>query len=319
MKKTSSTPLLYLLPLLLVIGTVFLILIKTPSTPPIVSLTTESSTESESESKPSESTSDPLSDRAELTAASPDTTPPDPLLPETEVCRETSAETAIPEPEATETEAAEAQCPETTAAVTDAPPEADPSPSVIRVYINQGRNPAHAAWETGAYHNDIYESDITFGVGLALARLLKADPRFEVKLSRPTPETVLGQDGASALREPIEEANAWRADYLISLYSSISQDGDISGIDAVVGYHKDEAYALADTLLTSLSETVGLPSRGIAISSNHTAIKRALCPSVILNLGYISHPRDASLLTSSPEAFARGIYAGLQSFCEERK
>ena len=60
----------------------------------------------------------------------------------------------------------------------------------IRIFIDQGHNPSGP--NTGAEGNGLIEQDITYAVGLYLAELLSADPRFEVRLSRTSPGEILG-------------------------------------------------------------------------------------------------------------------------------
>ena len=56
----------------------------------------------------------------------------------------------------------------------------------IKIYIDQGHNPSGP--NTGAEGFGLKEQDITYQVGKELAELLRADDRFEVRLSRNTPE-----------------------------------------------------------------------------------------------------------------------------------
>ena len=44
-----------------------------------------------------------------------------------------------------------------------------------------------------------------------------------------------------------------------------------------------------------------------------TYIPRAL-PAVLVELGFITNPEDAELMSGSPQLFARGIYAGLLKY-----
>ena len=60
----------------------------------------------------------------------------------------------------------------------------------IKIYIDQGHNPQNP--NAGAEGNGLREQDIVYEVGVRLAALLRANPNFEVRLSRPTPETTVG-------------------------------------------------------------------------------------------------------------------------------
>lgn len=82
----------------------------------------------------------------------------------------------------------------------------------IRIFIDQGHNPS--GHNAGAEGNGLREQDVTYNVGIYLASLLNDDVRFQARVSRPTPETVLGIDNATSLQERVNMANSWPADYL---------------------------------------------------------------------------------------------------------
>lgn len=81
----------------------------------------------------------------------------------------------------------------------------------IRIFIDQGHNPSGV--NAGAEGNGLREQDVTYNVGIYLANLLNDDPRFTARVSRPTPETVLGTSNATSLQARVNMANSWPADY----------------------------------------------------------------------------------------------------------
>ena len=80
----------------------------------------------------------------------------------------------------------------------------------IKIYVDQGHNPRD--FNTGAEGNGYFEQDITYDIGVRLAALLRANPNFEVKLSRPESDTVLGYSNATSLSARTRDANMWGAD-----------------------------------------------------------------------------------------------------------
>ena len=76
----------------------------------------------------------------------------------------------------------------------------------IKIFVDQGHNPSGP--NTGAEGSGLLEQDVTYAVGVYLADLLRADPRFEVRLSRSTPEEILGTSNATSLAERVRLANA---------------------------------------------------------------------------------------------------------------
>ena len=90
----------------------------------------------------------------------------------------------------------------------------------IKIYIDQGHNPENP--NAGAEGNGLLEQNITYRVGKELAGLLQANPNYEVKLSRPTPDTSLGSSNSTSLRARVDDANAWGADYFIRIHTNAS-------------------------------------------------------------------------------------------------
>ena len=73
---------------------------------------------------------------------------------------------------------------------------------------------------TGAEGNGLREQDVTYAVGTYLAKLLEQDPRFQVRVSRPTPETILGNSNLTSLQERVYLANSWPANYFVSIHAN---------------------------------------------------------------------------------------------------
>lgn len=182
----------------------------------------------------------------------------------------------------------------------------------IRIYIDQGHNPESP--NAGAEGNGLREQDLVFRIGVALAGLLDADPDFEARLSRPTPETQLGTSNASSLRVRVEEANAFGADLFLSLHCNASVDPTVSGSEALVFSRTGVSYGIAEVLLASLTEATGLRNRGVLIRPGLYVLRRTAMPAVLLELGFITNPSDALLLRDNPTLFARGIYNGLVTY-----
>ena len=101
----------------------------------------------------------------------------------------------------------------------------------IKIYIDQGHNPKNP--NAGAEGNGLREQDIVFRVGIELAALLRSNPEFEVRLSRPTSETQIGSSNSESLRLRVNDANSWGADYFISIHTNASELSSASGSEAL--------------------------------------------------------------------------------------
>lgn len=180
----------------------------------------------------------------------------------------------------------------------------------IKIYIDQGHNPR--GFNTGAEGNGYFEQDITYEIGRRLYNLLRDNDEFEPRLSRPTPDTVLGTSNSSSLRVRVDEANAWPADIFISLHNNAAENPNASGNEALVyGPGSTVAVALGENILEQLTLTTGLRNRGIIYRPGLYVLKETEMPAVLVEMGFISNPYDADLLVNSPYLFATGIYRGI--------
>ena len=89
-----------------------------------------------------------------------------------------------------------------------------------KVFIDQGHNPQNP--NAGAEGNGLKEQDVTYAVGQELARLLRENGNYEVELSRNSPDEILGNSNAASLAARVQAANAFGADYFISIHTNAS-------------------------------------------------------------------------------------------------
>ena len=183
----------------------------------------------------------------------------------------------------------------------------------IKIYIDQGHNPRD--YNTGAEGNGFYEQDITYDIGRRLYALLSTSDEFEVRLSRPTEQTVLGTNNSSSLTARVREANAWGADVFLSLHTNASLNPSATGSEALIySRSSSTALGLAEDILTELNLVTGLRNRGVIERPGLYVLRRTNMPAVLVEMGFITNPTDAELMAYSPDLFARGIYRGIMKY-----
>ena len=252
----------------------------------------------------------------------PEETTPEITTPEITTPEETTPEVTTPEVTTSEETTPEITTPEETTSEETTPEETTTEPPVekIKIYIDQGHNPfspTHPpSWNTGASNESLglYEQDITYDFGIRLAELLRADGRFEVRLSRPTADTILGTDNDSALDFRINDAEAWGADYFISLHTNSFSDSSVRGLEVYTATGDDTGYALGEQILNALVKSTELRNRGMKDGSNLRVLKNAKMPAALIEMGFISNVDDAILLRDSSELFVQGLYNGILSY-----
>lgn len=182
----------------------------------------------------------------------------------------------------------------------------------IRVYVDQGHNPSGV--NAGAEGFGVREQDITYQVGQFLYNILSTDYRFTAKLSRPTPETTLGYNNTSSLRERVTQANNWPADYFISIHANANENPDINGSEVYVQNSYTPAWYLAMDVLAEIVRRVGTKYNGVFVNPSLYVLRNTNMPAILVELGYITNYEDNQLMLQEPYQFAYGIYVGLLNY-----
>ena len=184
---------------------------------------------------------------------------------------------------------------------------------VIKIFIDQGHNPSGSP-NSGAEGNGLFEQDITYNVGKYLESMLKNDPRFEVKVSRESPDTVLGTSNATSLAARVNAANSWRADYFLSIHVNASTNENANGTECYV-YSKDsKAYYLATSVLNSIVSDLGTKNNGVMIRPSLYVLRRTNMPAALIELAYITNYADSIKLRDDQYKFASAIYQGILDY-----
>ena len=183
---------------------------------------------------------------------------------------------------------------------------------MIKIFIDQGHNPTNP--NAGAEANGLREQDITYDVGVRLANLLRANPNFDVRLSRNSPTEQLGTSNASSLAARVNAANSWGAQYFISLHCNASTNTTASGSEVYVYSETSPAFPLGEAILVGLQNATGLRNRGMFIRPSLYVLRRTNMPALLVEMGYLTNVGDAQLLSQNPGLFAEGIYNGLLAF-----
>ncbi len=183
---------------------------------------------------------------------------------------------------------------------------------MIKIFIDQGHNPQNP--NAGAEGNGYREQDIVYEIGVRLAELLRENGNFEARLSRPTPQTQLGTSNASSLRERVDAANSWDADYFISLHANASNISSATGSEGYVYSLSSAATPLADHIVRRISEATGEPDRGVFARPTLYVLRRTRMPATLIELGFITNPYEARLMAESPGLYAGAVYSGIVDF-----
>lgn len=180
----------------------------------------------------------------------------------------------------------------------------------IKIFIDQGHNPT-GYFNSGAEGNGLTESEINYQVGLYLQNLLIEDPRFEVRVSRPEPDTVLGINNTTSLAERVRLANDWPANYFISIHCNSNPNPAINGTEVYIYQYFTQSQWLAEQVMSGINQMVGTRNNGIRENQSFYVLRNTNMPAILIELAYLSNVSDAEKLRNNQYQFAYGIYLGI--------
>lgn len=182
----------------------------------------------------------------------------------------------------------------------------------IKIFVDQGHGPGGV--NGGAEANGLVEQDITYNVGVYLRNLLESDGRFDVMLSRNSPDEIIGTDTLSSLQQRVRMANEWGANYFISLHTNANDNPAINGSEVYVYSMWSEAYNMAEYILNSIVNNVGTKYNGVRLNPSLYVLRYTRMPAMLIELGYLTNTGDAQKLRDNRYGFAYAIYLGLLEY-----
>ena len=184
----------------------------------------------------------------------------------------------------------------------------------IKIVVDAGHNPQGI--NAGAEGQGYREQDLVYVVAQELAALLREDPNFEVRLTRNTPDQVLGTSNATSLQQRVQLANQWPADYFISIHANASTNPAVNGTEVYTYSDTGPAHELAEEIQEAIVEEMNMRDIGVKTNPNLYVLRRTAMPAVLVEMGFITNAEDARKMAENPQGFARAIYNGMLDYFE---
>lgn len=231
------------------------------------------------------------------------------------------------------------------------PPPLTPRSGKFRIVID----PGHGGRDGGAVgRRGAVEKEINLAASLELAKLLKQEGVFQVRLTRSTDKFI-------KLRERSKFANTHHADLFVSLHANANASRRLSGYEIYVLSEKasdpeaerlaefensvlalegeevfgdaaaavlyamaktefiNEAAELAGLMARSLAKRVDLPNRGVK-QADFYVLRGTNMPAVLVEMGYLTNARDEAKLQSKKyrRKIVEGLCAGVVDYAKRK-
>lgn len=172
---------------------------------------------------------------------------------------------------------------------------------MVKIYLDAG----HGGSDPGAQGNGLQEKNITLAIAKKVQGYLGEYSNVSVKMSRTTDKTV-------SLTERTNEANAWNADYFLSIH--INAGGGTGYEDYIHSSLSDSSTTarLRNTIHTEVMKMVDMRDRGKKKANFHV-LRESNMSAMLSENGFIDTKTDADKMktTSWIKSVARGHVNGL--------
>ncbi|AZR72542.1 hypothetical protein BBF96_03570 [Anoxybacter fermentans] len=176
-------------------------------------------------------------------------------------------------------------------------------------------DPGHGEPWPGAVFGDIKESEFCLDVGNFLSRELQRRGHIVVQ-TRYTSSAIVPGRLTEDLTRRAEIANQIEADIFLSLHFNSHPNHEANGVETWYFKHSTKGRYLAELIQNQLIKKFKMRNRGIKGSRGLIVLKKTLMPAVLIELGFITNPRDRNIMTASvyPERVACAIADGVEIF-----
>ncbi|MBW8350794.1 N-acetylmuramoyl-L-alanine amidase [Bacillus sp. IITD106] len=175
---------------------------------------------------------------------------------------------------------------------------------MVKIFID----PGHGGTDPGAVGNGLKEKDLTLAISKRIETILKNEYEdAQVKLSRTGDQTL-------SLKQRTDMANAWKADYILSVH--INAGGGV-GFESFIynGTYKSKPATnnKRNVIHDEIIKATGFTNRGKK-EANYHMVRESNMQGCLTESGFIDNAKDAALLKQSSflDKIARGHALGLE-------
>lgn len=168
-------------------------------------------------------------------------------------------------------------------------------------------DPGHGGHDPGAVGKNSKEKDNVLKVGNRLKVLLES-AGHTVKMSRTT-------DVFIELSERARMANAWGADFFVSLHNNSATATSATGFETFIfdGPVSAATTKLQAAIHNAIASKIGIRDRGMK-RGNLAVLRESAMPAVLVEYAFISNASDESILINKVEQLAQWTAQGITAY-----
>lgn len=184
-------------------------------------------------------------------------------------------------------------------------------------------DPGHGGFDPGVLEGPVRETDINLAVSLMLRDILERagaevvlTRTEDIDLVQPGDEERYGSEARADLKRRLEAAEAAGADLFLSLHCNAFPSPVWRGSQTFYDPESRAGYLLAEAIQAELVRVTGETDRTPNGRIDSFLLKNAAFPAVIVELGFLSNPRDLELLQDAgyQRLLAMAVFFGICRF-----
>lgn len=165
-------------------------------------------------------------------------------------------------------------------------------------------NPGHGGKDPGAVSaSGIKEADVCRKVAEILEERLKFNG-YPVQLFQEK----------NHYTEVSKEENKSGAAVFISIHCNSAADRNANGAEVLYYTASSKGKECAAIMQKELIKATGLRNRGIKPRNDLHVLNRTKAPAILIELGFLSNPKEEKMLAQNPEMFANAIWEGIKAY-----
>ncbi|MBM3274518.1 MAG: N-acetylmuramoyl-L-alanine amidase, partial [Candidatus Sericytochromatia bacterium] len=154
-----------------------------------------------------------------------------------------------------------------------------------------------------------YEKSVNLAISSKVASMLEK-AGLDVQLTR-------SKDTDLMLWPRVDMGEEFKSDAFVSIHMNSAPNRATQGVETY--YFTPESIPLARSIHRKLVAALGQPDRGVR-RAQFVVVKYSRMPACLVEVGYLSNPREESLLVSADyqQKAAEGILSGIQDYMRDR-
>ncbi|MEI6101686.1 MAG: N-acetylmuramoyl-L-alanine amidase [Eubacteriales bacterium] len=174
----------------------------------------------------------------------------------------------------------------------------------------------HGGFDIGTQgiYSKVPESKVNLAIAKALEKALQ-DEGVQVVMTREGEGAIAGTKDED-MQKRADIIRAVNPDIMISIHQNKYEDSDICGPQVFYLIRGSKAQTLANFVQSSLNLELGIKNPRIAMSGEYKMLRPGTGPSIIVECGFLSNPREDKLLQDPAyqKKLVQAIVDGLKNF-----